>query len=254
MEFMDWKSTSIAPGPGPLGRAIMGKYPSWDAFIKGGVMKTIKKSRRTAVYLWQGGSHAFVLKYYKTLPFPTWWPWLHGRPRRVWPIGVTLEMADIPVPAHAALVRPSVGVTVVILEYLTDATTLHAFIAAKKTNEAHFADLGRLVGRLHRLGVVHGDLKWSNILVNNSKTLDAPCFCLIDLDGAFRLKGDDAWARARDMARFLCDGIKERVGHSLLAAFMEGYYELWPAGSDLEKEIDKRLKRLLKRKNILEPT
>ncbi|MGC9022865.1 MAG: hypothetical protein ACP5J5_07095, partial [Dissulfurimicrobium sp.] len=92
-------------------------YPSWNAFIKDGAIKVVKKSRGTSVYIWQGSGRSFVLKYYKTLPFPIWWPWLHGRPRRVWPIGTMLEEAGIPVPAHIALVRPSIGVTVIVLEY-----------------------------------------------------------------------------------------------------------------------------------------
>jgi tRNA A-37 threonylcarbamoyl transferase component Bud32 len=253
MEFIDWGSTPVLLGPGPYGKTILEEYPSWNDFIKGGLLKALKKSRRTSVYLWQGGGRSFILKYYKTLPIPVWWPWLHGRPRRVWPIGVALERSGVPVPANAALVRPSSGITVIIMEHLPDAATLHAFVTADKANERDFTRLGRLTGLLHRSGIVHGDLKWSNIMVCNP---DAPDFCLIDLDGALWLrgKGDDAAARARDMARFLCDGIKERIESDFLMAFRRGYHELWPVDSNFEREIDKRLKRLLKRKNIFKPS
>ena len=252
MEFIDWKSTPVILGPGPYGKTILEGYPSWDGFMTGGLLKALKKSRRTSVYLWQGNGRAFILKYYKTLPVPAWWPWLHGRPKRVWPMGVALEISGVPVPANAALVRPSSGVTVIILEYLHEAATLHAFVTAGKANERHFAGLGRLTGRLHRSGVVHGDLKWSNIMVCNPDVRDAPGFCLIDLDGAswLRGKGDDAAARSRDIARFICDGIKERIENEFLVAFRQGYHELWPVDSDFEKAVDKRLKRLLKRKKI----
>ncbi|MGQ9811976.1 MAG: lipopolysaccharide kinase InaA family protein [Dissulfurimicrobium sp.] len=252
MKFIDWESTPVLLGPGPYGKTILGEYPSWNDFIKGGLLKRLKKSRRTSVYLWQGGGRSFILKYYKSLPIPVWWPWLHGRPRRIWPIGVALERSGVPVPANAALVRPSSGITIIITKYLPDASTLHTFVTAEKANERHFARLGRLIGRLHRSGIVHGDLKWSNIMVCNSNAQDMPSFCLIDLDGALWLrgKGDDVATRARDMARFLCDGIKEQIGNDFLMAFKRGYHELWPADSDFERAVDNRLKRLLNRKKI----
>lgn len=250
MEFIDWKSTSVILGPGPYGKAIFEKYPSWGGFIEAGLLRLLKKSRRTSVYLRHGNGQAFILKYYRTLPFPVRWPWLHGRPRRVWPIGVALEKAGVPVPANVALVRPSSGLTVILLECLADAVTLHAFVTAGKADERHFVELGRLAGRLHRAGVVHGDLKWSNIMVGSPDARNAPRFCLIDLDGAFWFKGDDPAARARDMARFLCDGIKERIEDGLLMAFLDGYKQIWSNDNGLMAQSVKRLARLLEKKGI----
>ncbi len=239
--------------------------------MKAGEVKTIKQGKSTSVYtwtplrshepelgrtgaglLWRGPDQAsLVMKFYRTLLFPVWWPWLCGRPKRVWPIGTGLERAAGPVPAHAALVRPGSGVEVIVTEYLGGAVTFYAFVTAGQATEAHFDALGRLLGRLHRLGVVHGDMKWSNIMVTCAGGHEGIRFWLVDLDGAFRFTGAGPEARARDVARFMCDAMKEGVAEVLLAAFRQGYHQDWPRDDGLEREIDRRLGSLLKKKGLL---
>lgn len=246
-------------------------YPSWDAFLKGGAVEAVKQGKSVSVYTWTPSydpaskqcragmgllrrsldQAAFVIKFYRTLPFPAWWPWLCGRPKRVWPIGVALEKAAGIVPAHAALVRSESGVEAIVTEYLRDAVTFYAFAAAGRASKAHFDALGRLLGRLHRLGVVHGDMKWSNIMVTEPDGHEAIRFWLVDLDGAFRMTGVDPEARARDVARFTCDAIKEGVDKALLVAFRRGYHQDWPMNDGLEREVDRRLEGLLRRKGFL---
>lgn len=251
MKFKKWGDAQLILGPGPLGRSTISDYPSWGAFIKGGAVRAAKEGKSTMVYTWQGGNQAaFVLKFYRTLPFPAWWPWLCGRPQRVWPIGTGLEKTTDMVPSHVALVRPASGMTVIITEYLRDAVTFHALATGKWVDKAHFSALGRLMGRLHRLGVVHGDMKWTNIMVTGASNPKDSRFWLIDLDGAFRFRGGDPGSRARDVARFMCDGIKEGIKTDLLDAFRQSYRQDWPIDDGLEKEADRRLARLLKKKGL----
>lgn len=62
--------------------------------------------------------------------------------------------------------------------------------------------VGRDVLKMHRAGLYHGDLKWSNILVSeNNKGIGA----LVDLDGAGTLGFGKEVKTAMDLSRFLVD-------------------------------------------------
>ncbi len=65
------------------------------------------------------------------------------------------------------------------------------------------AKLGILLGRMHLLGCLHGDLKWDNILLQQTGAKSE--VILIDLDGT-RVRSHLRYARARkDLDRFLRD-------------------------------------------------
>lgn len=65
------------------------------------------------------------------------------------------------------------------------------------------AKLGILLGRMHHLGCQHGDLKWDNILLQDTGAKSE--VILIDLDGT-RVRSHLRYARARkDLERFLRD-------------------------------------------------
>jgi tRNA A-37 threonylcarbamoyl transferase component Bud32 len=65
------------------------------------------------------------------------------------------------------------------------------------------ARLAMLLGRMHRSGAVHGDLKWQNILVQTRKV--GQTITLTDLDGSRILHWFVRGRPARDLARFFRD-------------------------------------------------
>jgi tRNA A-37 threonylcarbamoyl transferase component Bud32 len=65
------------------------------------------------------------------------------------------------------------------------------------------AQLGILLGRMHRCGCVHGDLKWNNILLR--PIAGSYEIVLTDLDGSRILAGMNPRAVRKDLGRFLRD-------------------------------------------------
>lgn len=64
--------------------------------------------------------------------------------------------------------------------------------------------LGTLLGGMHRLGCLHGDLKWSNILVGPNEKGNREV-CLVDLDGSRILRTPNRRRGLRDLRRFRQD-------------------------------------------------
>ena len=84
--------------------------------------------------------------------------------------------------------------------------------------------LGRVaadyVAALHDSGVTHGDLKWTNILVNEKENQ----LWLIDLDASRIHRGHlGPKGIARDLARFVLSGLETGVEGTILARFLSYY-------------------------------
>jgi RIO kinase 1 len=76
------------------------------------------------------------------------------------------------------------------------------------------------VAALHESGATHGDLKWTNILVDENENL----LWLIDLDASKIHKGHPGpKSIARDLARFVLSGLEAGVDGTILARFL-GHY------------------------------
>ena len=76
------------------------------------------------------------------------------------------------------------------------------------------------VAALHDSGATHGDLKWTNILVNEKENQ----LWLIDLDASSIHGGHLGPKRiARDLARFILSGLEAGVDGTILARFL-GHY------------------------------
>ncbi len=76
------------------------------------------------------------------------------------------------------------------------------------------------VAALHDSGATHGDLKWTNILVNEK----ANQLWLIDLDASRIHKGHlGPKGVARDLARFVLSGLETGIDGTILARFL-GHY------------------------------
>jgi serine/threonine protein kinase len=76
------------------------------------------------------------------------------------------------------------------------------------------------VAALHDSGAIHGDLKWTNILIDEKENH----LWLIDLDASSVYGGHLGPKRiARDLARFVLSGLEARVDGKTLARFL-GHY------------------------------
>lgn len=73
-----------------------------------------------------------------------------------------------------------------------------------ESREALLGRLGALLGGMHRLGCLHGDLKWSNILVGPPEEGGWEV-CLVDLDGSRILRRPKHGRMRRDLRRFRQD-------------------------------------------------
>ena len=76
------------------------------------------------------------------------------------------------------------------------------------------------VAALHDSGATHGDLKWTNILVNEKENQ----LWLIDLDASRIHRGHlGPEGIARDLARFILSGLEAGINGAILAGFL-GHY------------------------------
>lgn len=86
--------------------------------------------------------------------------------------------------------------------------------------------LAGLIGRMHRHGILHGDLNWRNILVRGKG--EAQEFFLIDLD-CCRQKRFGRLPVERDLMHFVRDLRRQKGGELLEKSFLAK----WQAGSDM---------------------
>lgn len=80
---------------------------------------------------------------------------------------------------------------------------------------------GSLLGKMHRAGMLHGDLKWDNILVGRELSLET--VRLVDLDGSSTMSSFSYTQAHKDLARFLKDLAKERGTGSLDACVRQSW-------------------------------
>lgn len=115
-------------------------------------------------------------------------------------------------------------------------------------NTGLLGQVGQDVLKMHRAGLYHGDLKWSNILVSeNNKGISS----LVDLDGAGTLGSGKEVKIAMDLSRFLVDLyeiLKDR--RSGTEIFLRGYLKEWTESSGktiklldlVEQKVARKLK------------
>lgn len=78
---------------------------------------------------------------------------------------------------------------------------------------------GLLLGRVHQQGWFHGDLKWSNLLVDKNGNIS-----IIDLDGLKRMPLiNRSLAKGKDLARFILNAEEFLENGKLLECFLKGY-------------------------------
>lgn len=84
--------------------------------------------------------------------------------------------------------------------------------------------LGKAVARFHAAGAVHGDLKWSNILLQEQEGNMAVYF--IDLDQTKLYKNPKVSGIARDLARFCRNGLELGAEDWVTNTFFPKYFAM----------------------------
>jgi tRNA A-37 threonylcarbamoyl transferase component Bud32 len=83
--------------------------------------------------------------------------------------------------------------------------------------------LGNEIGKMHRFGLLHGDLNWRNILVR--ETFNAPEIFLVDLDGCRFFKKVSSELANRDMNHFFRDLQRKDTAEEERSYFMQAWKE-----------------------------
>lgn len=104
----------------------------------------------------------------------------------------------------------------ILMEYVDNSCSLRQLWGqAAKVERIRLGELcGQFLGEMHRLGMLHGDLKWDNILVGQPPS--AQSLRLVDLDGSSTMNPFSRTRAAHDFSRFLKDLAREGGDAQLL--------------------------------------
>jgi RIO kinase 1 len=102
--------------------------------------------------------------------------------------------------------------------------------------------LARNIASLHDNGVIHGDLKWSNILINE----DANQQWFVDFDSAKLYRhSPPPKAYARDLARFILSGLEAGIEEIILERLLDEYvHHRKLARANIDEPVAKILDKL----------
>ncbi len=138
-----------------------------------------------------------------------------------------LLQAGVSVPEHLGVFRDFGRHSSVFLlcQALTEHTVLRGLLQKKKSN--HSFDTAKLmdciavmIARMHRSGMVHGDLKWTNIMIFQGLEPDVR---FVDLDNVSRIRFPGNSRYALDLARFAVDMAENMPSRKAFEVFMVAY-------------------------------
>lgn len=148
-----------------------------------------------------------------------------SRARRLWTISKRLYEAGLPVPLPLAFCEPScsmrhsfyLSAAVESAEDLGSLFLQGRFDASRERAE----QLGRVLAAWHSAGAVHGDLKWSNILLQ--KDGERRSFFFVDLDQAQLYSRPNLKGIVKDLVRFYRYGLELGAEAWVEAEFFPAY-------------------------------
>ncbi len=132
-----------------------------------------------------------------------------SRALRAWLVNWYFLVRGIPVPVPLLCLEERrwrlLERSYVLMEFVENALTLRERWTRLGENEKRdFLEFcGNFLGRMHRMGMLHGDLKWDNILVGEIPSPDN--LRLVDLDGSTTMKRFSHRRARKDFDRFLKD-------------------------------------------------
>lgn len=115
-----------------------------------------------------------------------------------------------------------------VLEYI-DGIKFQDFINEK--NKIYLKFLGEIIGKIHRYGVVHGDLTTQNILIKNNEIY------LIDFGLSFLSRRIEDFATDIELLKKLLDNIHWDIENAF-NLFIDGYINTFDMGDQVIKRVN----------------
>ncbi len=207
-----------------------------DTFIDGGAGTVLKDGRTVKAALVDigDGESLFLKRYNRKGSLHTFKNIFRtSRARRVWINNYRFELRSIPIPSHVAYMEERIFRILirsyVISRFIPDAVMLNYMFMSDKLNfpSKHkisiLQEVGREVGKMHSLGCLHGDMKWSNIIV---KKINGKYKCFfIDLDGSKVKKKLSLPEIIGELSRFYIEMLKYSFSFEEQEAFLNSYYK-----------------------------
>jgi tRNA A-37 threonylcarbamoyl transferase component Bud32 len=234
---------------------IHGIISSPDDFLDGEGARVLKDGRtiKAGVVELKGGGRIFLKRYNRKGLFHTFKNIFRAsRAQRVWEKSYGLELRGFNVPRPIAYMEERrfriLKRSYVISEFLSGAVNLNEFIGQQVMSDDERAEvisaLGREIGRMHRFGWFHGDLKWNNILVNETSGRER-AFYFLDIDGS-KIKRDlNLNDVSRDIGRFFREMERYGLGTDRKHLFLSAYLRQNRTGLSYDnfvKAVERRVK------------
>lgn len=158
-----------------------------------------------------------------------------SRAKRVWQNSFGLELRGIPVPDTFAYMEERrfriLLRSYVLTEFMPDTRTLSSVFqenTLKRRRISIMHNLGREVARMHKYGCLHGDLKWSNILIKDIEGTDS-CF-FVDFDGTKIKKSIGLSDVLPELSRIYIEMLKYGLNSEEKRAFFSSYCRQFNVG------------------------
>jgi tRNA A-37 threonylcarbamoyl transferase component Bud32 len=180
-------------------------------FASGEVVRSPWQSAATDKTIVESGGRSYFLKRYNCLGggYRLKNIFRISRALKSWRAGWKFLELGLPTPRPIACVEERrlrlLGRSYLLFEMLDGAHCLLDFwsdLSAERRREV-LSLLGAEIGMMHRLGLLHGDLNWRNILVR--RACGAPETYLVDLDGCCFVGSVTRERAERDMSHFFRD-------------------------------------------------
>jgi tRNA A-37 threonylcarbamoyl transferase component Bud32 len=171
-----------------------------------------------------------------------------SRAKRVWMNSYGFELRGLPIPQPIAYMEDRrfriLRRSYVISEFIQDAHTMSSlFKDSAITLEDRLSIMklvGSEIGRMHMLGCLHGDLKWSNILIRRTNG-KYECF-FTDLDGS-KIKKKLSFSHIfNELARFY----REMLNYKLCLAEEEAFFRAYHRNCSHEISYDSMVSKVRK--------
>ncbi len=170
-------------------------------------LTVIKENKKVCSGFISLGSTSLFFKRFTNHPWTSALQRMTGRDRvsRNWRVTQRLQAHGVAIPApHAAIWGQDTSwylSEAIIGAETLEATARQSGPAASTTSGLCKTAVDQLI-RLHDAGIVHGDLKWGNLLVQNGRVI------ITDLDSARIKRLVRPNAATKDLARFLVSGLE----------------------------------------------
>lgn len=151
-----------------------------------------------------------------------------NKAKRLFDVNKRLYEKGLPVPVPVAFIGPSFSIrhSFFLSSIIENSENLHHAYKKGLFDKNIARQLAETITRWHMAGAVHGDLKWSNILVQ--KNADMRNIFFVDLDQAKLYKKPKIKGIIRDLVRFYRSGLELDVKQWIDSFFMPEYMKSIP--------------------------